>query len=231
MTRFSLLLADADNTLLDFDAAERAAFFDLCGQLGFQADEAAFALYRRINKNHWDLLHGGQTTSARLRVARFEDFAAEVGLAGADGRHMSDLFVAALGQHNLLMAGAERFVKRVSRHMPVCIVTNSFAAVQQARFAHSPLRPYLTELFISENFAHAKPHPEMIITAMERQGITDKARVVMIGDNEDTDIAAAENAGIQSIIFTGGGPAPAATRATLIAQTLEEAGDWILDEQ
>ena len=228
--RFSLLLADADNTLLDFNAAERAAFFALAEQYSLGADEALFTLYRDINRRHWALLHSGQTTSAKLRVARFAEFAEAAGLPNANPREMSDFFVAALGRQGPLVNGAEQFIRRISQQMPVCIVTNGFAAVQQARFANSPLRPYLTDILISENYAHAKPHPEMILSALQRFGIADPAQAVMIGDNEDTDIAAAVNAGIQSVLFTGIAAAPEATRASFTTDTLAAAGDWILSE-
>ena len=226
--RFSLLLADADNTLLDFHAAEHAAFFTLAERFCLHADEAMFALYRSINHKHWALLHDGKTTSAKLRIARFADFAEAIGLQNADPQQLSDCFVEALGQQGAMVAGAEEFVKRVSRYMPVCIVTNGFAAVQKARFARSPLRPYLTDVLISENFSHAKPHPEMIQAALRRFAVNDPAQAVMIGDNEDSDIAAAVQAGTQSILFTGIASAPETTRASFTTGTLQAAGDWIL---
>jgi len=230
MMRFSLLLADADNTLFNFHAAERAAFSAVVERFGLPATEEIFQTYRRINHKHWDLLNGGKTTSAQLRTARFADFADAIGLHDADVQQMSDTFVAALCEQGALVDGAQRFVQRAAAYMPVCLVTNSFAAVQRSRVERSPLRPYLRELFISEDFDHAKPNPEMLLAAMSRFAITDPARVVMLGDSETSDIAAAVNAGVQSVLFTGGEPAPAQTKATFTAQTLQQAGDWILDE-
>lgn len=229
--RFSLLLADADNTLFNFHAAERAAFSAVVSRYGLPESEEIFQTYRRINHKHWQMLNGGQTTSARLRVARFADFADTIGLRDIDVQQMSDTFVGALCEQGMLVNGAEAFVRRMAEHMPVCVVTNGFAVVQKSRFEHSPLLPYLQEIYISENFPHAKPDPGMIQAALHRFGIADPAQAVMIGDSEESDIAAAVNAGTQSILFTGGCAAPAQTRATFTAQTLEQAADWILAEQ
>jgi 2-haloacid dehalogenase len=224
---FSLLLSDVDNTLFDFRSAERAAFAAVSAHFHLPGDEDTFALYRAINKRHWTLLNGGRTTSAKLRLARFRDFADALGV-DADIQAMSDLFVETLGKQYIPVEGAEAFLKRVSARMPVCLITNGFAAVQRSRLEASPLRRYIRDLLVSEEFSHAKPHPEMLLEAMRRMNVTDPQRAVMIGDNEDADILAARNAGMQSILFTNGAPPPEQTDADFTAATLQEAGDWIL---
>ena len=92
----------------------------------------------------------------------------------------------------------------------------------------SPLSRYVTDVLISEEFENAKPHPQMLLEAMKRTGVTDPAKAVMIGDNEDTDILAAKNAGTSCILFLCGNPPPEHTKADLVAETLEQAADYIL---
>ena len=225
--RFSLLLSDVDNTLFDFHSAERAAYAAVSARFHLPADEDTFALYRAINARHWRLLNGGKTTSAKLRLARFRDFADALGV-DADIQAMSDLFVRTLGKQFVPVEGAEAFLRRVSARMPICLVTNGFAEVQRARMAASPLRRYVREVLVSEDFAHAKPHPEMLMEALRLMNVTDPRQAVMIGDNENTDILAAKSAGMQSILFTNGGPLPEHTNADKTAATLSEAADWIL---
>ncbi len=224
---FSLLLSDVDNTLFDFHSAERAAFAAVTARFHLPGDEDTFALYRAINRRHWKLLNGGQTTSAKLRLARFRDFADALGV-DLDIQEMSDTFVRALGSQRIPTEGAEEFLRRVSARMPVCLVTNGFAAVQRARFAASPLTRYVREILVSEDFAHAKPHPEMLLEALRRMNVTDPRQAVMIGDNEETDILAAQNAGMPAILFTNGAPPPEKTKAEFTAATLKGAADWIL---
>ena len=48
-------------------------------------------------------------------------------------------------------------------------------------------------------------------------------RAVMLGDSVTADIGAAVNAGVDSILFTNGAPAPAVCPATHVAATLEAA--------
>ena len=228
--RFSLLLADVDNTLFDFHSAERAAYAAVSARFLIPDDDDTFSLYKRINTRHWQKLRRGETDAARLRLDRFRDFADALGLADADVQAMSDLYVHTLGLQHIPVDGAEEFLRRVSAHMPVCLVTNGFASVQRSRFGISPLRRYVADILISEEFGSPKPDPAMIHAAMRRMNEADPRRVVMIGDNEDTDILAAVNAGVQSILFTNGGTLPNHTRADFTAETLKEAGDWILAE-
>lgn len=227
--RYSLLLSDVDNTLYDFRSAERAAFAAVSARFALPDDPAVFSLYQEINKKHWQLLDRGETTSQSLRTDRFADFALAMGLDSATVPAMSALYVRTLGEQRLPVAGAEDFLRRVTAHMPVCLVTNGFTDVQRPRLQASPLRRYFTDVLISEEFAYPKPHPEMIRTAMARMGVLDPARVVMIGDNEATDILAARNAGVYSVLFAPGGP-PEHTDADYAAATLKAAADWILDE-
>ena len=226
--RFSLLLADVDNTLFDFHSAERAAFAAVSARFALPKDPAVFACYQAINKRLWQKLDRGETTSAQLRLDRFRDFAAELGLNPGSVQAMSDLYVHTLSLQNRPVPGAESFLRRVSAAMPVCLVTNGFADVQRPRIAASPLNRYLSGHFISEEYAHAKPHPEMLLAAMAEMRVSDPARVVMIGDNENTDILAAKNAGVPAILFTNGGPPPERTTAALVAATLADAADYVL---
>jgi 2-haloacid dehalogenase len=226
--RFSLLLCDVDNTLFDFRSAERAAYDAVTARFSLPEEEELFLLYKAINTFHWQRLRRGETTAALLRLDRFRDFMAAQGLEGADIPAMSAYYVLALEQQHTPVDGAEDFLRRVSAQMPVCLVTNGFASVQRARMQASPLRRYVTDVLISEEFENAKPHPEMLLEAMRRTGVTDPAKAVMIGDNEDTDILAAKAAGTKSILFLCGAEPPAHTRADFVAATLKQAADWIM---
>ncbi|MFH1511840.1 MAG: HAD-IA family hydrolase [Bacillota bacterium] len=229
--RFSLLLADVDDTLLEFHSAERAAYAAVSARFLIPDDEELFLLYQAINRRQWEKFSRGETTQAKLRLDRFQDFTDALGLTDTDVQAMSDLFVKALGEQHIPVSGAQAFLRRICAQMPVCLVTNGFAAVQRARLLRSPLRRYIKDILISEEFQNAKPHPEMLLEAMKRMQITDPRQAVMIGDNEDSDILAAKNAGVQSILFLNGAPPPKQTNADFVAATLSEAGEWIAGQQ
>jgi FMN phosphatase YigB (HAD superfamily) len=70
----------------------------------------------------------------------------------------------------------------------------------------------------------------MVFEAMRRARVADKGRAVLLGDSETADIGAAVNAGVDSILFTDGAPAPEGSAATYVLPTLEAAAALLLGE-
>lgn len=226
--RYDLLLADADGTLFDFHAGERVALQNTLCAFQLPVHDDIVCLYSRVNQSHWKRLERGETTQQRLRIERFEDFLAELDALGYPARAIApaaigERFVEELGHQRVPMPGAEAFLKQAAAHMPVYLVTNGIARVQRERFENSELRVYLTDILISEELGHTKPDPFMVLEAMRRAGVSDPRRAVMLGDSPTADIGAAVNAGVDSILFTNGAPAPADCPATHVVPTLEAA--------
>jgi len=196
--RYDVLLCDADNTIFDFNKAEENAFADACACVGIEADEALLAVYSEINEALWKLLEKGGITQKVLRVRRFEQFLEAIGRTELSAQAMSDEFVAALGRQSVPFSGAVEAVARWSRMLPVIIVTNGIAKVQHSRMEGSEVRHYIRGMVISEEVGAAKPDPKMIHAGMEMAGVTDKSRVLMLGDSLSSDIAAAANAGVDA---------------------------------
>lgn len=233
--RYDLLLADADGTLFDFHAGERAALRATFAAHGLAMDDARTALYSRVNLSHWKRLERGETTQARLRVERFADFLAELSALGVrppdvSPETLSERFVEELSRQRVPMPGAEAFLQAVSAAMPVYLVTNGIARVQRGRFENSELRRYLTDILISEELGHFKPDPFMVCEAMRRAGVADPRRVALLGDSVTADIGAAVNAGVDGVLFTDGAPASETGCAVYAALTLADAARWILQD-
>lgn len=220
--RYQVLLSDADGTLFDFKAGEKNAIAETFLHFGVPATEKNVALYHQVNDAQWKKLERGETTQQKLRIDRFREFLALCGHS-ADPEEMGAYFVDALGKQRILLPGAEDFCRRVSQHMPIYLITNGISAVQRSRFTGCVLTPYISGLIISEEIGHAKPHPAMIYKAMEEAGISDPRQAVVFGDSISADIAAANNAGVDSILYTNHAEAPEGHGATYVAKTFEEA--------
>lgn len=197
-TRYDVLLCDADNTIFDFNKAEEYAFEDTCAHMGFEATEALLAVYSEINEALWKLFEQGGITQKDLRVRRFEQFLEVIGKGDLDAKTMSETFVESLGRQSVPIDGAIEAVARWSKVVPVIIVTNGIAMVQHGRMEKSEVRHYISGMVISEEIGAAKPDPKMIFAGMEMAGVSDKSRVLMLGDSLSSDIAAAANAGVDA---------------------------------
>src|SRR5699024_5099559 len=66
MAKYYCILFDADNTLLDFDAAEAKALAETLVHYGIEPDSQTVETYRRINAGLWQQLEKGQIRREKL---------------------------------------------------------------------------------------------------------------------------------------------------------------------
>jgi FMN phosphatase YigB (HAD superfamily) len=83
---------------------------------------------------------------------------------------------------------------------PLHLITNGFAEVQWLKLEHSGLKPFFEHIIISEEVGSQKPDRKIFEIAMQRAD-TQPQHCVMIGDNMNTDIAGARDAGMDQIFF------------------------------
>lgn len=224
---YRVLLADADGTLFDFHAGEKNAISDAFSHFGIPVTQAYVRAYHQENDAQWKRLERGETTQAALRVERFRNFLAHAGLMG-DAMEMSAYYEDCLARQRVMLPGAADFCRAVSAQMPIYLVTNGIAKVQRGRFTACELTPYISGLIISEEIGHAKPHPAMVEKALDMAGIANKREAVLMGDSVTADIAAANNADVDSILYTNGAEPPAEHGATYVARTFRDAVSVIL---
>ncbi|MBO7633022.1 MAG: noncanonical pyrimidine nucleotidase, partial [Lachnospiraceae bacterium] len=75
------VLWDVDGTLLDFNAAERAAIRTLFAEFGLgECSEEMLARYSKINIGFWERLERNEITKPEVLRGRFEQFFGEYGI-------------------------------------------------------------------------------------------------------------------------------------------------------
>ena len=223
--RYDYLLIDNDNTLMDFAAAEHKALRQTLSDAGLPTDDATCAAYEHINSALWKALERGETTQPLLKVERFRQLLEHLGREG-DPAALGAAYAANLGNHADLLPGAAEFIHAVHGKMKIALVSNGVSAIQRSRLALCPLTPLFDAIVISEEAGVAKPDPRLLTIALDALGCTDKSRAVMMGDSLSADIAAANNAGMDSIFYSLKGTP--GNGATVTVYTHEEALNWLL---
>lgn len=166
--RYDVVLFDIDDTLLDFQEAERRALdkmlrhYALCTPL-------AEKTYRACNEACWRALERGEIDQATLRYKRFRDFLFMMNRAD-DPKAVGDFYMNALSQEGVLLPGALEAVREIAARVKVGAVTNGIAFIQHGRLDASPIRPYLSALVISEEIGAAKPNPRILHQALKELG-------------------------------------------------------------
>jgi YjjG family noncanonical pyrimidine nucleotidase len=220
---YKAIFFDADDTLYDYPRAERAALLACCREFAIAvAPEAFIAVYRRHNRDVWQEFERGETDQATLRVERFRRLGAELGLADLPFDLLSTFYLEVLSGQAQLLPGALELVRELAKKFPLALVTNGIAAVQNRRFAASPITPYFHSIVISEEVGIAKPDPRIFAPALEKLGV-DAADVLYVGDSVSSDMAAARNAGMDFCWLNPRGiPVPAGHDPAFIVKKLSE---------
>lgn len=223
MRRYDFVLLDADNTLFDFDAAERKALRTVLEERGYTADSATVEIYTTINTELWAAFARGEAEQDHILVERFRRFQAAVG-----GKHDPELFNAdyqkALGANADLLPGALELCKNLAAGGCVlAIVTNGAAVAQRGRYAASPIRDHVPHLFISQELGVGKPDPLFFDHVCRKMGISDRSRAVVVGDSLASDILGGNRAGIDTIWYNPRGvPLTGPARPVRTAADLSE---------
>ncbi len=226
--RYQYLLIDNDNTLMDFNAAERKALLAVLTAHGLPTDDTTCTAYHRINDALWKALERGETTQPLLKVERFRQLLEYLGRTDADAAAIAAEYAASLGNYADLLPGAEDFIHALRGKMKIALVSNGVSSIQRSRLAKCPLTADFDAIVISEEVGVSKPDPRLLEVALDMLGCTDRGQAVMMGDSLSADIPAAVNAGMDSIYFNPAGRVSDA--ATLSVSTHEEALAWLMEE-
>ena len=219
---YPYLLFDADNTLFDFDQAERNAHLLLCRAHGLAFSEEGYQLYHKCNADLWRDFDRGLCTKEYLLVERFRRYLAITG-ERADPEALNRDHLRALGEGAMLLPGAEELCRVLSRDHRLYLLTNAVASGQQTRFANSAIAPYFQGVFISEEVGVGKPDSAYFDYVFHAVPGLARDNALVIGDSLTSDIQGANNAGLPCCWFNPKGqPRPQGLRIDYEIRALEE---------
>lgn len=199
MANYTCLLLDVDNTLLDFNAAERAAVGITLEHYGMPNGPEALETYHQINRQLWDSLAKGELNRSKLFAVRFGRVMQALGTPEAgNAREMNDFYENELANHADLMPGALTALEELGKVATLAIVSNGATQVQESRIAASGIGRFMDGVYISEKVGAAKPSPKLLDYAIRDLGLTNRSRVLMVGDDLLADIKGGINAGIDT---------------------------------
>ncbi len=157
-----------------------------------------------------------------MRVERFRRLFAELGIDGMPLARVSSFYLEALACQPQLLPGALETIRVLAAKYPLALITNGIAAVQNKRFAASPITPYFQSVVISESLGIAKPDPRIFAPALEKIGVA-AADVLYVGDSVTSDMAGARNAGMDFCwVNPKGAPVPEGQAAVYIIPAISE---------
>ncbi len=185
------ILFDADDTLFHFDAFSGLQRLFQQYQVHFTAED--YDIYQSVNKPLWVEYQKGAISAIQLQHQRFQGWADKLNVTPLD---LNKGFLSAMAELCLPLNGAVNLLNALKGRVKMGIITNGFTALQQKRLEHTGFLEYFDLLVISEEVGYAKPHPAIFDFALTQMGNPARKRVMMVGDNPDSDILGGINAGL-----------------------------------
>ena len=198
MKKYTTILFDADDTLLDFDKDETQALLKVLTNYGVPTTKENIEIYKQINVGLWKALERGEIDKPTLKKTRFRiffdkiDFETEV-----DPFIINEEYLSNLGDGGNLKDGAKELIKDLkSDGYNLYIITNGIEKTQKRRLTKAGILPHFTDIFVSETIGYQKPRKEYFDYVLSHIKETDIGRVLLVGDSLTSDIKGAENADI-----------------------------------
>ena len=213
-----VILWDIDNTILSFDAAEKAALnkeFEEF-ELGEFNDEM-LQRYVSINRKYWQALERGEITKPEVLVGRFEEFFKLYNLPVEKAAAFNERYQDLLGDTICFHDDAYNIVKDFKGKVLQCAASNGTKVAQVKKLKNSGLDQLFELIFISEDVGAEKPSIDFFdkvltdastwlceneATCLESNGVyrgeLKPSEVIIVGDSLTSDILGGNNAGIKT---------------------------------
>ena len=198
MKKYTTILFDADETLLDFGKDETQALTAIMEKYGIEINDENIKAYKEINLGLWKALERGEIDKPTLKKVRFTLFFEKIGFTTDEDHYkINEEYLGNLSAGGNLLDGAKGLIEKLKvQGYDLYIVTNGIADTQRRRLTKAGILPYFTELFVSETIGHQKPKREYFDYVLAHIKEKDVSRVLLVGDSLTSDIKGAVDAGI-----------------------------------
>jgi putative hydrolase of the HAD superfamily len=205
--RYKDLFIDFDDTLYDTHGnaviALKETFEVFHLERYFEDPNVFYDAYWAANIDLWSRYSKGEIDRPYLIVERFRrPLSLGVGLEVTEPLclEMSDVFLDFCSSKPGVIDGAHELMDYLrSRGYRMHMTSNGFHEVQYKKLAACGLRDYFDTIILSEDAGVNKPSPQYFDYALKVSG-ADRQTTLMIGDNLNTHVIGALNAGINAML-------------------------------
>lgn len=201
MKKYSVILFDIDDTLLDFPRSEREALCEAFMLSGVELNNEMISTYQKINYELWKALERKEITRDELMIRRFEDFAKFYRFE-IDFLKVAEDYLDCLGRKVYFIDGSRELLAALYGKVKLYIVTNGLAKVQNSRYKLTGFDKIFDGMFISQEVGANKPDPRFFDYVAEHIEDFEKERTLIVGDSLSSDIAGGIAYGIDTCWYS-----------------------------
>jgi len=202
------LFFDWDDTLWDFEKNSctvlEELFFEFELNNKLQTDfETFLSKYKATNQRFWTQYQKREIDKSYLRNHRFNETFKQFDYHNYEENLLiAEQYLSRSPKGTQLKNGCIETLEYLKeKNYQLHIITNGFKEVQNIKINGSKLRPYFSQIIISEEHNLTKPD-EKIFRLAEAFANSKQEECVMIGDNFESDVTGALNAGWDAIYFS-----------------------------
>lgn len=193
---------DLDDTLWDHRRNQEQALRLVCQGLDLPVEFNEYhKIYHEENEKAWSKYRHGDLTSEEVRIIRFQNSLARVGIQDPFWAQRADLLYREIyPRQTHLQVGVHHTLSTLVKHFPLGLITNGFRSSQETKLVTTGLKKYFTYLIYSEDIGKTKPRPEIFRHALDLAK-TAASKALYIGDDFNVDIVPAAKEGWKTVYF------------------------------
>ena len=198
---YNIILIDLDNTILDFDAAEKDSFKKITEKIGLKYNDELLQQYKKINKSLWDSLEQGKISKEIVLNTRFSEFFKLYDI-NVDGREIEKTYRSYLDNSSDLIPNAKYTLTELkNKGKRIYSASNGVYSTQIKRLSNAGIIDLFDGHFISDRIKYEKPSPCFFDFCIKNIHGVHNPSIIMVGDSPTSDIQGAVNAGIDSCFY------------------------------
>lgn len=203
---YKYLIFDADHTLVDFNADEKAAFERTFARFGASYNEEdihrawvlSYTVWAEegLNDIHLDKIQRSFHQKYVAHLPLLFNRIKEGFFINATAEELADYFLKELNAQSFALGNALEVFQRLSKRYKTCIATNGLAVMQNARLKE--FLPYAHAVFISEDLGIIKPNKAFFSGMLARLGVKAE-ECLFVGDSLASDVAGCQTVGMPCV--------------------------------
>lgn len=198
---YDTILIDLDNTILDFDAAEKDSFKKIIEVIELNYKDELLQQYKKINRSLWNSLEQGKISKEIVLNTRFSEFFKLYDI-NVDGREIEKIYRSYLDDSSALIPNAEYTLTELKKKgKRIYSASNGVSSTQLKRLSNAGIVDLFDGHFISDRIKHEKPSPYFFDYCIKNICGVHNTSIIMVGDSPTSDIQGSVNAGIDSCFY------------------------------
>ncbi len=196
MKRFTTILWDVDQTLLDFDKSQQWALNESFRDFGREITDDVVKRYAAINDSFWKRLERGEIEKEKLLTGRFEALFEELAVTDIPVKSFADFYQKALGSVFFFQDNSFELCSKLKGKVRQYVITNGVSATQRNKLRLSGLDKIMDGIFVSEEIGYPKPSLLFFEECFRQIPDFRKEKTIVVGDSLSSDMQGANNTGV-----------------------------------